>query len=68
MEQLADTFLDRIPDWPNFGDALASGVVQLPIEIALAGDNRAGVAAAHGHDNIGPAHGLVSPRLWGTRR
>jgi hypothetical protein len=44
---------------------LARGVVQLPVQVGLAGEDRAGVAAAHGHDVI---RGLDCLRRQDLRR
>ena len=38
-------------------------VVELPVEVALAGEDRAGVAAAHRHDDVRGAHDLIGPGL-----
>ena len=44
-------------------DVLAGGVVELPVLVALAGVEGAGVAAAHGDDDIGGTDDLVGPGL-----
>ena len=44
----------------------AGGVAHLPVEVALAGVDGAGVAAAHGHDDVGGAHDVVGERLRET--
>src|SRR5262249_6098478 len=38
-------------------------VVELPVLVALAGEHRARVAAAHRDDHVGGPHDLVGPRL-----
>jgi len=41
----------------------AGWVVECPFLIALAGEHRAGITAAHSDDNVGGADDLVGPRL-----
>jgi hypothetical protein len=43
----ADAAFDLIPDRPHILHAVAGGVVEDPVEVALAGKDGAGVAAAH---------------------
>ena len=54
---------DLVADGPDGVDALAGGVVELPVLVALAGEERAGVAAAHGDDDVGGPDDLVGPGL-----
>ena len=49
-------------------DVLAGGVSRCPVLVALAGEEGAGVAAAHRDDDVGRPHDLVGPRLRGTPR
>ena len=42
---------------------LAGGIVDLPVEIALAGVDRAGVTAAHRDHDVGGLHDFVGERL-----
>jgi hypothetical protein len=42
---------------------LAGGIVENPFLVAPAGEDGAGVAAAHGDDDVGGAHDLVGPGL-----
>src|SRR5699024_10745908 len=44
-------------------DALSGGVVELPVFVAFAGEDRAGVAAAHRDDDIGCSHGVGGEEL-----
>jgi hypothetical protein len=44
-EQGADAAVDLVTDRAYFTDGLASGVGQVPVQVALAGVDRAGVAA-----------------------
>src|SRR5882672_687832 len=63
VEEVADTAFDLVPDRTDVVDILAGRVVEIPVEVTLAGKDRAGVAAAHRDDHIGGADDLVSPRL-----
>ena len=45
-------------------DRLALRVGQLPVDVALARDVGAGVAAAHGHDDVGVFGELARESLW----
>ena len=45
-EELADAFVDVVDDRPDFLDCLTGGVGEFPVEVALAGVDGAGVAAA----------------------
>ncbi|OKI48893.1 hypothetical protein A6A27_36370 [Micromonospora sp. CB01531] len=44
---------DLVADRADGFDALADGVFELPVLVALAGEDGAGVAAAHGDDDVG---------------
>ena len=44
-------------------EVLAGRIVELPVLVALAGVDRAGVAAAHRDHDVGGAHDLVGERL-----
>ena len=55
--------LDVVADGSDGGDVLAGGVVERPVFVALAGEDRAGVAAAHGDDDVGGLDDLVGPGL-----
>ena len=61
--------VDLVADRAHGVDALAGGVVELPVLVALAGEDRAGVAAAHGDHDVGrPDGGLVEPLRVGAAR
>src|SRR5688572_4219943 len=52
-EQPADPAFDVVPNRPNVVDAAAGRVVELPVEVAAAGKDRAGITAAHRDDDVG---------------
>ena len=58
-EEVLDAQVDLVADLADGVDALAGGVVELPVLVALAGEDRAGVAAAHGDHHVG---GWTRPR------
>jgi hypothetical protein len=60
-EKLADPAFDLVADGADVFDCLAGGVVEDPVEVALAGEDGAGVAAAHGDHDVGGADDLVGP-------
>ena len=60
-EQLSHTFLDVVADRADGVEVLAGGVVEHPFLVAFAGEDRAGVAAAHRDDDVGGLHDLVGP-------
>src|SRR5687768_11160948 len=62
-EEDADAALDLVPDRAHRVNAPAVRVVKLPVLVALAGIERAGIAAAHGDDDVGGPHRLLGPRL-----
>ena len=45
--------MDFIADRPDGGQVQAGRVGEVPVEVALAGIDRAGVAAAHGDHDVG---------------
>src|SRR5204863_3424641 len=45
-------------------DRLVLGIRQVPVDVPLAGDVGARVAAAHGHDDVGAPGELVREALW----
>src|SRR5581483_9081439 len=51
-EQLFDPGADVVADCTDNLDGLAGGVGELPVLVALAGKDRAGVTTAHGDDDI----------------
>src|SRR5262245_21533571 len=63
VEELADALFDFVADGPDLFDGLAGGIVEGPVLVAFAGEDRAGVAAAHGDDDVGGTDDLVGPRF-----
>src|SRR5512144_2039311 len=67
VDQLAEQPLhppvDLVPDWANVLQRLAGGVVEFPVEVALAEVHGAGVAAAHGDDDVGGLDDVVGEGL-----
>ncbi|KPC77113.1 hypothetical protein ADL26_03645, partial [Thermoactinomyces vulgaris] len=59
----ADAPLDLVADRADGVDALAGRVVELPVQILLAGEVRAGVAAAHGDAHVGGLDGVEGEDL-----
>src|SRR3954470_20825873 len=57
-DQLLDPALDLVPDRANAVEVVAGRVVKIPVEVALAGEDRAHVAAAHGDQYIGGLGGV----------
>jgi hypothetical protein len=55
-EQAGDTPADLVADRPYGFDTLPGRVVQLPVQVALAGEGRAGVTAAHGDHHVRVLH------------
>src|SRR5690606_6630475 len=49
---------DVVSDAAHGGGVLTGGVVELPVLIALAGEDRAGVAASHRDHDVGLPHGI----------
>src|SRR5919109_3835964 len=55
-DQLIDTGRDLVADPPHRLQILAGWVLELPVLVALAGKDRAGVAAAHRDHHVRLAH------------
>src|SRR4051794_2744360 len=51
-EERFDAGSDLVADRADGGDAEAGGVVEFPVLVAFAGEDRAGVAAPHGDDDV----------------
>src|SRR6476659_1249957 len=62
-QQRPDTLEDLIADLAHGRQVLAGRVLELPVLVALARIDRAGVAAAHRDHHVRGAHGLVRQRL-----
>src|SRR5215475_8630887 len=63
-EQRLDATADVIANRADLLDREPGRIGQVPVEITLAGVDRAGVAAAHGDHNVGSLH-LVSSKWLG---
>ena len=62
-EQGAHPAADLVADGSDCGDIEPRRIVQLPVLVALARKQRAGIAAPHGDHDVGGLHDLVGPRL-----
>jgi hypothetical protein len=60
---VADAAFDLVADRADVRDVYACRAGQVPVFVAAAGEDGAGVAAAHGDDDVGGADDLVGPRL-----
>src|SRR5688572_26967949 len=58
LEQSEDADADLVADRAHGFHALTCGVLEGPVLVALAGEDRAGVTAAHGDHDVGDAHGI----------
>ena len=58
-EKLLDALVDFVADLAHGLEILARRIVERPVLVALAGIDRAGVAAAHRDHDVGLAHELV---------
>src|SRR5664280_2125598 len=59
FHQVTNPPIDVIDDRADFLDGLPGRVFELPVEIALAGIDRAGIATTHGHDDVGLSGRLI---------
>ncbi len=66
FEQPSHPFLDLVADGPDRVEVLAGRVLQNPLLVAAAGEDRARVTAAHGDHGVGGLDDLVGPRLGGV--
>lgn len=62
-EEGLDAAIDVVADRPDLVHGLSGGVVELPVEVAFAGEDRAGVAAAHRDDHVGGLDGFGGQRF-----
>ena len=53
LDECSDPLCDVVAGGADLVDRAAFGILELPVDVALAGDVRAFVAAAHGDDDIG---------------
>src|SRR5262245_12933815 len=67
-EESAYPAFDLVTDDAYRGKLLAGGIGELPVQIGLAGEHRARVAAAHGDDHVADAYRLWREDLGGLRR
>src|SRR5580693_4753093 len=63
MEQGTYSLPDVVADRADGGEAESSGIGKIPVEVAPAGVHGAGVAAAHGDDDIGGPDLVAGQRL-----
>ena len=63
VEEAADPLFDVVADRADRVDGLAGGIGQFPVLVPLSGEERAGVAAPHGDDDVGGLDDLVGPGL-----
>jgi hypothetical protein len=66
-QQGLDAVVDVVADGADRVEVLAGGVGELPVGVAPAGEDGAGVAAARGDDDVGGFDG-VGGELLGERR
>src|SRR5699024_10309072 len=61
-DEIGDQRFDATPDVITNSahrlEVLSCGIIQVPVFVPLSGEDRAGVAAAHGDDDVGGAHGV----------
>src|SRR5439155_6705499 len=62
-QQRLDTLPDLVADFAHGSEALAGRVLELPVLVALARIDRAGVPAAHRDHGVGGPYDLVGQRL-----
>ncbi|OJV60961.1 MAG: hypothetical protein BGO38_09600 [Cellulomonas sp. 73-145] len=63
VEDLVDAPLDLVAHAPYAVQVQVGGVVEYPVLVALALEDRAGVPAPHGDDDVRGAHDLIGPGL-----
>ena len=61
--QASDALFQVVSDRSDFLDGLARWVFDFPVDIPFAGEDRAGVTASHGDDDVGGSDYLVGPWL-----
>ena len=66
VEELPDAALDLVADGPDRGEALARGVVEDPLAVSLAGEERTCIAASHRDDDVGSTDRSRPSRASGT--
>src|SRR5258708_12342034 len=63
IQQKAHTIRNVIANLSNARDRQTARVGQLPVDVALAGDDWAGIAAAHRDDNVSPLRQVGGQQL-----
>src|SRR5690242_130183 len=63
VDQGFDPGADALADGSDAVDALPRGVVEFPVLLTLAGEDRADVTATHGDDHVGDAHRVGGQHL-----
>src|SRR4249920_779830 len=64
VEQAPDAALDVVAHGTRGGQVEAVGVLDGPGEVVVAGEHRAGVAAAHGDGDVGIGHDDLPWSFW----
>src|SRR5688572_15148858 len=59
IEEAPDTALDLVPDHTDLLERLAGGIRELPVLVADAGEDGAGVAAPHRDHHVGLPYDIV---------
>src|SRR5258707_6159411 len=67
LDEGVDAVSNLIADRPDLFECLAGRVVEFPVLVVLAGQERTGVAAAHRDDDIGSQDELVGHGLENSR-
>jgi hypothetical protein len=62
-QQLLDALVDLVADRAHSVEVLAGWVGQFPVLVAFSREDRAGIPAAHGDDDVGGLHDFVGPGL-----
>ena len=64
VQQGSDPSIDLVTDGPDLIDRSAGGVRQIPVDIALARVDGAGIAAAHRDNHVGLSGHVIGEALW----
>ncbi|HEX6454457.1 MAG TPA: hypothetical protein VF060_33975 [Trebonia sp.] len=62
-QELENAVADLVGDRPHFIDGKPGRIGEVPVEVSLAGEDRAGTTAPHGDHDIGGLHLAGSERL-----
>src|SRR5947209_2996096 len=63
LQENANAIVDLVSNWPDLLKRLSRWIRQVPVEVALARIDRAGIPATHRDDGIRVAHDLIAERL-----